>query len=426
MLSTDSARRSSEIEGRTRRLSRSDVQRTGMRPPLKVRTIDDQKDNMRIQAILLAVVLLAAAPAAQQPNSNKGEVLVRVETAFGNIDLAIDVARAPITAGNFLKYVDGGFYDGGRVHRAARPDNYKPNLPNRPPLEIIQADINPARNGERFPAIPLERTTVTGLTHVVGTVSMPRADDLPDSARSGFVIHLNDQPSLNHGGKRFDDAQGTAAFGRVVAGLDVVRAIQRQPVEGQSLAPPIEIKKVYRIRPPSPVAVFDTDKGRIEIEVDTDSAPVTATNFLKYVDGGFYDSGSVNRAVRPDNTVRNDVKIEVIQFQIDSARRRQQFPPIALERTSVTGLKHLDGTVSMARNGPDTATASFSIVIGDQPEMDFGGKRQADGQGFAVFGRVVSGKDVVRAIQASPTGQTGAYGKETLDPPIKILKAYRR
>jgi peptidyl-prolyl cis-trans isomerase A (cyclophilin A) len=86
----------------------------------------------------------------------------------------------------------------------------------------------------------------------------------------------------------------------------------------------------------------------------------------------------------------------------------------------------VDGAVSMARSGPDTATASFSIVIGDQPEMNFGGKRNADGQGFAVFGRVVRGMDVVKAIQASPTGQGGAYGTETLDPPIAIVKAYRR
>jgi peptidyl-prolyl cis-trans isomerase A (cyclophilin A) len=205
---------------------------------------------MRTRAILLAAVMLAAPLSAQLPAQAEREVLVRIETAFGNIDLAIDVARAPITAANFLKYVDGGFYEGGRVHRATRPDNYIPKPPNRPPLEIIQADINPARASERFPPIPLERTSVTGLTHVVGTVSMPRADDKPDSARSGFVIHLNDQPSLNHGGMRFDDAQGTAAFGRVVAGLDVVRKIQQQPVSGQSLAPPIEIKKAYRVRLP--------------------------------------------------------------------------------------------------------------------------------------------------------------------------------
>jgi peptidyl-prolyl cis-trans isomerase A (cyclophilin A) len=200
---------------------------------------------MRIRTLLLAAVMLAG-PAAQRPDPPGGDVLVRIETAFGNVDLAINVAKAPITAGNFLKYVDGGFYEGGRVHRATRADNYITNLPNRPLLEIIQADINPARSGERFPPIPLERTSVTGLTHVVGTVSMPRGNEA-DSARSGFVIHLNDQPSLNHGGMRFDDGQGTAAFGRVVAGLEVVRVIQQRPVQGQSLTPPVEIRKAYRL-----------------------------------------------------------------------------------------------------------------------------------------------------------------------------------
>src|SRR5262245_13655811 len=175
-----------------------------------------------------------------------------------------------------------------------------------------------------------------------------------------------------------------------------------------------------------PVVVFETEKGAIEIEVDTRHAPMTAANFLKYVDGKFFDGGVVNRAVRPDNTVRHDIEIQVIQFQIDPGRRREQFPPMALERTSVTGLKQVDGAVSMARNGPDTATASFSIVIGDQPEMDFGGRRNPDGQGFAVFGRVVGGMEVVRAIHAAPTGQRGPYGTESLDPPIRIVNAHRR
>jgi len=172
--------------------------------------------------------------------------------------------------------------------------------------------------------------------------------------------------------------------------------------------------------------VLETGLGSIVAEIDVVKAPATAQNFLRYVDGKFYDGGMVNRAVRPDNTVRHDVEIQVIQFQIDPARRREQFPPIAMERTSVTGLRHVNGALSMARSGPDTATASFSIVIGDQPEMDFGGKRNADGQGFAVFGRVVSGMDIVAKIQAAHTGASGAYGTETLDPPIKILRAYRR
>ena len=175
-----------------------------------------------------------------------------------------------------------------------------------------------------------------------------------------------------------------------------------------------------------PLVIFETEKGTIEMEVDSVRAPATAANFLKYVDAGFFDGGSVNRAVRSDNTVRHDVEIQVIQFQIAPARRREQFPPIPMERTSVTGLKHVDGALSMARSGPDTATASFSIVIGDQPELDYGGRRNPDGQGFAAFGRVVRGMDVVKAIQAAPTGQRGPYGTESLDPPIQVVKAYRQ
>lgn len=170
---------------------------------------------------------------------------------------------------------------------------------------------------------------------------------------------------------------------------------------------------------------LETELGTITVSVDLAHAPVTAANFLKYVDGKFYDGGVINRAVRPDNTTRHDVEIQVIQFQSDPARRREQFPPIPMERTSVTGLKHLDGALSMARSGPDTATSSFSIVIGDQPEMDFGGKRNADGQGFAVFGRVVSGMDVVKKIQAAHTGASGPYSTESLDPPIRVIKATR-
>jgi len=177
---------------------------------------------------------------------------------------------------------------------------------------------------------------------------------------------------------------------------------------------------------PPVTVVFETELGNIVMEVDAAHAPVSAANFLKYVDAKFYDGGVVIRSVRPDNTTRHDVEIQVIQFLSDPARRREQFPPIPLERTSVTGLKHIDGALSMARSGPDSATSSFSIMVGDQPELDFAGKRNADGQGFAVFGRVVSGMDVVKKIHASKTGTAGSYGTETLDPPIAIKRAYRK
>lgn len=188
-----------------------------------------------------------AAPAASVLSSllGPGEVGVRIETPLGLIFLAIDTRRAPVTAANFLKYVDAGLYDGGRFHRATRPDNYTPAPPNRPMMELIQGGINPNRRADAFPPIPLERTSVTGLTHVRGTVSMARGA-AADTATSDFFILLDDQPSLDFGGRRFDDEQGAAAFGRVVAGLDVVRRIQQQPVEGQNLSPPVPIIRAVR------------------------------------------------------------------------------------------------------------------------------------------------------------------------------------
>jgi peptidyl-prolyl cis-trans isomerase A (cyclophilin A) len=123
---------------------------------------------MAARLVPLAVyvaALVAATPAPQQPDLRPGEVLVRLETPLGVIDLAVDTKRAPITAANFLKYVEGGFYDGGRFHRATRPDNYTPVPPNRPRMEIIQAGIDPDRRRDAFAAIPLERTSVTGLRH---------------------------------------------------------------------------------------------------------------------------------------------------------------------------------------------------------------------------------------------------------------------
>ena len=202
----------------------------------------------------LSALAVGAAAIAGALQARSGDVFVRIETPLGNIDAAIDVAHAPVTAANFLKYVDARLYDGGRFHRATRPDDYVPQLPDRPPFQIVQADINPQRSGEKFPAIPLERTSQTGLTHKAGTLSMPRGA-AADSATSGFVICLEDVPSLDFGSKRYPDGQGFAAFGRVVAGMDVVRKIQQQPTKTdadtpmgrQTLASPVTITRVSRI-----------------------------------------------------------------------------------------------------------------------------------------------------------------------------------
>ena len=206
----------------------------------------------RMLALLALLLILPLSALAQE--SKDGEVLVRIETALGNIDIAVDTKHAPITAANFLKYVDGKFYDGGRFHRATRPDNYTPVLPDKPAMQIIQGGVNPERRREGFAAIPLERTSVTGLKHVAGTVSMARAA-AADTARSDFFICLDDQPSLDFGGKRFDDGQGGAAFARVMQGLDVVRKIQQQPTNDkgetsmakQALLPAVPITRMSRI-----------------------------------------------------------------------------------------------------------------------------------------------------------------------------------
>lgn len=175
--------------------------------------------------------------------------------------------------------------------------------------------------------------------------------------------------------------------------------------------------------PAAPVlVVLETSLGAITIEVNVAKAPVTSANFLRYVDAGLYDSGRFHRTVRPGTETRKDLPIEVVQAT--RARRTPEtpgFPPIPLERTSVTGLTHVDGAVSMARAGIDSAVADFFICIGAQPLLDFGGARNADGQGFAVFGRVISGMDVVRKIQAAPVRP----GSQSLDPPIAILRATR-
>ncbi|HUG13667.1 MAG TPA: peptidylprolyl isomerase [Thermomicrobiales bacterium] len=171
-----------------------------------------------------------------------GPVHVMIETALGDVELAVDVERAPLTARNFLRYVDDGLYSGGTWHRTVLPDN-QPDNDIR--IEVIQGGLNPERAGDIRPPIPLERTTVTGLRHIDGTVSMGRF--APDSAHSEIFICVGDQPSLDFGGMRNPDGQGFAAFGQVTRGMDVVRAIQRSPHDGQRLTPPIVMRRVGRL-----------------------------------------------------------------------------------------------------------------------------------------------------------------------------------
>ena len=152
----------------------------------------------------------------------------------------------------------------------------------------------------------------------------------------------------------------------------------------------------------APRVLLETPLGEIEIAVNAARAPLTARNFLRYVADGHYDGGRFHRTVTPENQPDRKVKIDVIQAGVAPARENDGFAPIPLERTRDTGLRHVDGAVSMARDTPDSATSDFFVCVGDQPSLDFGGARNPDGQGFAAFGRVVRGMDVVRTVWRSP------------------------
>jgi peptidyl-prolyl cis-trans isomerase A (cyclophilin A) len=164
-----------------------------------------------------------------------------------------------------------------------------------------------------------------------------------------------------------------------------------------------------------PIVVLETTLGNISLELDTTAAPITACNFLRYAEEGRYNSGSFYRTVRHDQGFGNPVPIDVIQADGPVRESGSDRPAIPLERTRDSKLSHVAGTISMARDGPDTATTSFFLVVGDSTELDFGGRRNSDGQGFAAFGHIKSGMGVVERIYSEPSDQ------EKIRNPIRIL-----
>ena len=167
------------------------------------------------------------------------------------------------------------------------------------------------------------------------------------------------------------------------------------------------------------ICFIKTAMGDITVELYPSKAPLTVANFLKYVDADLYNNSSFFRAVTLNNQPKDSIKIEVIQGgNVDSAK---EFAAIPLETTKQTGLLHKEGTISMARGKPATATSSFFICINDQPSLDFGGKRNPDGQGFAAFGKVIKGMEVVKKIQQLYPSQ-GQYFK----PEVSILSITRK
>lgn len=169
----------------------------------------------------------------------------------------------------------------------------------------------------------------------------------------------------------------------------------------------------------NPVIEIQTPKGNITIELYMDKAPVTAGNFLQLVKDRVLDGGSFYRTLRGTNDA-NPIKIDVLQGGIQGKVNVPDVKPIEHETTKMTGIRHLNGVVSMARNAPGSAKTEFFICIGDLPELDFGGRRNPDGQGFAAFGKVIEGMPLVQKIWEGP-----AAG-QTIDPAVLIYKVVVR
>jgi peptidyl-prolyl cis-trans isomerase A (cyclophilin A) len=175
---------------------------------------------------------------------------------------------------------------------------------------------------------------------------------------------------------------------------------------------------------PLPRVVMETPEGRIVIEVETVRAPKTAASFLRYVDEGLYKGAKFYRVVRPGNDPKPELPMQIIQGGISP--KESPLPPVAHETTRDTGLKHDDGAVSVARLAPGTAGSEFFIVIGKAPGLDFGPGRNADGQGYAVFGHVVEGMDVVRKINGGEAGGGETYTTgQILKTPVPITSVRR-
>lgn len=164
-----------------------------------------------------------------------------------------------------------------------------------------------------------------------------------------------------------------------------------------------------------------TELGPIVMELYPDKAPITCQNFLRYIKNDKFDGLGFYRVVRMDNQPNSEIKIEVIQGGLGPDEYPFQYPVITHETTEATGILHKDGVLSMARMEPGTASSEFFICVGDQPSLDFGGMRNPDGQGFAAFGKVIQGMDVVRQIQGLPDTSQMLLERVKIQS-VKVLK----
>jgi peptidyl-prolyl cis-trans isomerase A (cyclophilin A) len=174
---------------------------------------------------------------------------------------------------------------------------------------------------------------------------------------------------------------------------------------------------------PLPRVALETTAGRIVIEADTQRAPITAGNFLKYVDGKRLDGVVFYRTVKVAD------RFGFVQFGTNGDPKRV-LPPIRHEPTTVTGLHHTEGAISIARFAPGTANGDFTISVGDQsPSLDADPGKPGDNLGYAAFGRVVEGMDTIVTILDAPVSPSatvrGSFKGEVPAAAVKVLSARR-
>lgn len=166
----------------------------------------------------------------------------------------------------------------------------------------------------------------------------------------------------------------------------------------------------------NPHVLIETNFGDIEVELYPGKAPKSVSAFLSYVDSGFYKKSSFYRVLKEENQPSASFKSELIQGGIwqTNYKKGVSLPGIPHEPTNKTGILHTNGTISLARTTPGTASSEFFICVGDQPAYNYGGDANPDRQGFAAFGKVFKGMDVVRKIHQQPDNE------ESLYPPVEI------
>jgi peptidyl-prolyl cis-trans isomerase A (cyclophilin A) len=209
----------------------------GARKELETRTLAGRFLAPAVRGAALVLAFAACGPASGQTHPR-----VRIHTDLGDVTVEVLADKAPVTAANFLRYVDEGRYAGAAFYRIRKD----PAVPFQGTTGIVQGGQWYGDSTRLLPPIPLESTRKTGLKHVDGAVSMARFGP-PNSARSEFFVVLGDQPYLDWRDET-PDGQGYAVFGRVEDGMDVVRRIQGLPAEGERLRTPVRILSITRMR----------------------------------------------------------------------------------------------------------------------------------------------------------------------------------